>query len=98
MKMVKVTWVDSCHMACSWTPLEDVNKTPEPVICYSVGYVAYEDDNSITIAPHLCTQNGGFEDKDVDVSGVMLIPRCSVTSIEDLITYDAIDITSDPIS
>jgi hypothetical protein len=81
-KLVKVNWVDSSTPRMGWTFLSDW-KGVGSLDCVSIGYLIDENENTITIAPHLA-----YPDDEVNcqINGVMTIPSGCVTRLEELIS------------
>ena len=52
MKIVKVTWIDSCNSNANWLLMEDIKNWNdiEPVLIYTYGALVQEDENYIVIA------------------------------------------------
>jgi hypothetical protein len=77
-----VEWVDSSGFSGgeTWQDKADVirqAKTDEGCLCWSVGYVVYEDDRAITLT---LSHNG----KDGMVMDPTIIPRRSILLIRDV--------------
>lgn len=66
-KKLYLEWVDSCAIK-GWNRIEGLDLT-ETKIC-SIGYLVYEDKNSVTITTSMSTNNS-FMDP-------LIIPKCSI--------------------
>jgi hypothetical protein len=79
-ELVKVEWFDSYGVTSKWTAVVDI--IPVELICISVGYIIYEDENKIALAPHYAHETTETLEQ---CSGVMTIPKCSIANITTLI-------------
>ena len=71
--LVAVRWLDSRRPAGAWLRLSDFE--PEGACdCLSVGYVVYEDDTLLAIAPNIADADS----EDPQISGTIEIPVCAV--------------------
>lgn len=74
LKVVRISWIDSCASHSEWELLEDLDKV-EPIYIYSYGVVIQEDDKVITIA-----QNYGSEPNQACC--FMTIPKGCILQID----------------
>ena len=71
--LVVVRWLDSRRPAAAWLRLSDFE--PDGVCdCLSVGYIIYEDETQLTIAPNIADADS----EDPQISGTIEIPVCAV--------------------
>lgn len=76
--MVRVTWVDSMA-SYGWDSVEDKidkAKSPDQLMCASVGYLLHEDDNGVSLVQSFSA--GG------QAHSLITIPKASVRSVEKL--------------
>lgn len=75
MKLVYVEWWDSYGCASNWSDFPESD--PKPLLCRSVGWMAYETAKCVVIVPHMAPAlNQGMGD--------MCIPRCAIHRIEQM--------------
>ncbi len=81
-RLVKVQWIDS-HTYVGWRDREFLIKEAqqEELLCESIGYLLYEGEDHIVLAPNLSYENDG---KWGSASNVFLIPNVSIKKMEDL--------------
>lgn len=78
MDLVLIKWLDSVQPAPDWTWIGGGGeKWGQVVECQSVGWLVYDGEGVKVLAP-----NRGEICGDVQVSGVIRIPACCVTSIK----------------
>lgn len=79
MKVVKVTWIDSCNSNMNWLLIEDIKnwKNIEPISIYTYGAMVQEDENYIVVA-----QNYGKEPEQC--SNLTSIPKGCIKEIKEL--------------
>lgn len=82
-ELIRIEWLDSYGASSKWTAVEDIN--PIELMCVSVGYNIYEDENKLAIAPHYAAETVNTMEQ---CNGVMTIPKCSITKITTLIEKD----------
>ena len=82
-ELIKIEWLDSYGASSKWNAVIDIK--PIELVCTSVGYNIYEDENKIAIAPHYAAET---EETMEQCNGVMTIPKCSITKITTLIEKD----------
>lgn len=58
MKLVLIEWVDS-HSQRGWQPLEDLERTAEPLHCRSVGWLVSKKKDCAIIASHISGEKNG---------------------------------------
>jgi len=75
-----IEWVDSVQPKPTWEFLEDVRK-PRAVHCVSVGWLVSDGKKTKSLAPNMGAISGS---DDVQVSGLITIPACSVTRMRRL--------------
>lgn len=79
MRLVMVEWLDSFGCSASWTPLG--SPTPTPLVCRSVGWLAYDGKDCKVVVPHVA----GEDEPDARQGcGDMTIPTVAVRRIVDL--------------
>lgn len=85
-ELVLVEWEDSRQPRSEWQYAKDiVLQNPTPVKCVSVGWVAYQDNNVISLAPNMGDIDPDDEDETfTQVSGVITIPIACVKKITPL--------------
>jgi hypothetical protein len=71
-----IEWHDSHHQS-AWTR---ENPETEPIKCFSLGWIMFEGDRAVTIAPHLAYD----DDCECQRAGEMTIPRAAILSIKKL--------------
>lgn len=87
MELAFVEWIDSASSATpGWKPLEQVESEGRPLPCRSVGWIAREDAESITLVPHL---SGDGERSAIYGKGELGIPRCAILTLNILSTNPA---------
>lgn len=74
----KITWQDSYGVSPGWNVL-DTKKAHCPP-CDSVGWVVFEDETIIVVAPHRCEPY--TLDEPEHICGEMIIPKCAILSRE----------------
>ena len=79
VKLVMVEWLDSMRPIAEWQYLSDY-KREKPISCISVGFLIHNSDGVTAIAPNM----GNISDKNIQMSGVIHIPTCSILKITDL--------------
>lgn len=72
MGLVMVEWVDSHHTP-GWTTGDPPT---EPLTCRSVGWLVYEGERAITLAPHVTLE------EEPQRCGQMTIPNCAILKIK----------------
>ena len=75
MKMVLVEWVDSFGCSPSWEELPQKGSKVTCMVCRSLGWLVYEDDKVIVVAPHLSNEHDKCA---VQACGEMTIPKVAV--------------------
>lgn len=80
-RLVLVRWVDSYGCSARWEDIDENFDAPEIVECESVGWLIYEDKNSLVVVPHIVEATKRTKRQGC---GDMTIPRCAVKSIVDL--------------
>ncbi len=81
MKLVLVKWVDSFGASSEWEVIE--NPRPKPLVCQSVGWLAYDGNDCKLIVPHLSAAD--HADARQQGCGDMTIPAISILSIQELV-------------
>jgi hypothetical protein len=79
MKLVLVEWVDSFGCSSNWEALGDPK--PEPLICQSVGWMAYDGKDCKLIVPHMSKEHTSTPRQGC---GDMTIPTKSILRIKTL--------------
>lgn len=74
MRLVYVEWEDSYGCSSRWQPLAGLQ--PEPMICRSVGWLAYRDKRHVVVIPHLTKQ-----EPNTDGCGDMTIPVKTIVKL-----------------
>jgi hypothetical protein len=70
MKLIAVEWIDSSG-ANGWNRVSETPQAPERI--RSIGWVIAESDESITIAPHMTT-----DQDDQNCMGALTIPKACI--------------------
>lgn len=76
MKVIEVTWTDSCTMYTSWTREADVDIDCEEMLIISVGYLFRETEKSILVLQSLDQQNPPY------VKCITMIPKVAIVKME----------------
>jgi hypothetical protein len=79
VKLVLVEWRDSYGCSSDWQPLEGV--TPQPLICRSVGWLAYDGDECKLVVPHI---SGDHPNTRKQGCGDMTIPTSAIISMSEI--------------
>lgn len=79
MRLVLVEWVDS-HSGKGWQPMDEIKKNSKLLYCRSVGWVANEDQNCISLTPHLSGEKN--DSVVVYCCGDITIPKKSIVKIK----------------
>ena len=74
MKIVKISWIDSCASNSHWNLVEDFDGDIEPIKIVSIGFLLQENDDIVTIA-----QNFGTNPEQV--CNLMTIPKGCIKEI-----------------
>lgn len=79
MKIVKVTWIDSCASNLDWLMVEDVKNWSdvEPITIYTYGALAQEDENYVVIAQSYGKNPG-------QCCSLMSIPKGCIKEIKEI--------------
>lgn len=79
MKIVKVTWIDSCASNLNWLMMDDVKNWTdvEPMLIYTYGALIQQDDNYVVIA-----QNYGKDPEQC--CSLMSIPKGCIKELKEL--------------
>jgi hypothetical protein len=81
VKLVMIEWIDSARPISEWQHLSDY-KCLNPVECVSVGFLIHDDNKTKALAPNM----GDIKSqKNIQASGIIHIPTCSITKITNLI-------------
>lgn len=78
-RLVLIEWEDSAKPVSDWQWVTDY-KLPKAVRCVSVGYLISDIGNSFALAPNL----GDIDQPEIQASGIIRIPKRSVTSMADV--------------
>lgn len=80
MRLVQVEWVDaSGGIRAGWRALTDIKKGAAPTPAISVGWLVRNDEDCVTVCPHLVGENR--EEGDGELS----IPKSWVIRMVDLV-------------
>jgi hypothetical protein len=74
MELAYIKWVDSFGVSSSWGTLEPEHC--KPIYCESIGYVVFENDEIVTVAPHRTLPHPS--QPDMHYCGDMTIPKVAV--------------------
>lgn len=79
MKIVKVTWIDSCNSNMDWLLVADIKNWEdiEPIRIYTYGAMVQEDENYVVVA-----QNYGRDPEQC--SNLTSIPKGCIKEIQEL--------------
>jgi hypothetical protein len=69
-----VEWVDSSSEGGSWVSPDELDGSV--VSCFSVGYVARDDDETLTLAQSFHSE----DEKVLQWGHVLLIPKCAIVN------------------
>jgi hypothetical protein len=84
MRLVIVEWLDSFGCWANWQPMNlDESPSPEPILCRSVGWLAYDGKKCKVIVPHI-SEDDPTQSKRQGC-GDMTIPTKAIISISSLI-------------
>jgi hypothetical protein len=75
-----VRWIDSFGVSPGWGSLDPENC--KPIYCESVGYVIFEDDEIVTVAPHRTLPHPSQPENHY--CGDMTIPKVSIMERREL--------------
>ena len=70
-EVVFIEWVDSSHTDAGWVASDVWTQKAEPLKCFSVGQIVYEDKKSIVLV-------GSWDDGANFVQGGMRIPTVAI--------------------
>ncbi len=76
-----IEWFDSVRPYPEWQHLSDYHKS-DPISCVSVGFMIYDGKDVKAIAPNMGDISS---ETNIQASGIIHIPTCSVKKITDLI-------------
>jgi hypothetical protein len=83
MRLVLVEWVDSFGCSANWQPMNlDESPSPEPILCRSVGWLAYDGKKCKVIVPHISEVDPTQSKRQG--CGDMTIPTRAIISISAL--------------
>ena len=82
-KLFLIEWIDSYHNVSEdrWQLIRYLDK-PMNLICYSVGWLLKENDQAITVAPHISDVHS--KDTKGGCSGYVVIPKVSIVKRTEL--------------
>lgn len=72
--LVFIEWIDSYAVNPEWVEIEDVK--PEPLSCYSVGWVVGENESCVVVVPHMSDKHHNHARHQG--CGDMTIPKCAI--------------------
>jgi hypothetical protein len=72
--VVYVKWIDSRGAGGAWTMMKHIDQHSAST-CESMGWIIYEDDMVLEIAPHRSDIDAGDE---MQVCGEMVIPKVAI--------------------
>lgn len=78
-RRVKVEWIDIVRSTSAWSTHQELDEI-KPSLCKSVGWLVKENDDFIVLATNI---GDDWEDEDVGI--LVAIPRCVISSVNDLI-------------
>jgi hypothetical protein len=79
-RLILIEWVDSYSVYETWDFIKELSE-PTLQMCYSVGFVIKENDESIMIIPHL----SGVSDYSLGAGmGGICIPKACILKINEL--------------
>lgn len=79
-KIVHIFWRDSYGVSAVWETLDGIK--PVAVICESIGYLTFNDDEHVVIVPHYHPAVGG--NGAGGGCGDMTIPRSAIIEMREL--------------
>jgi hypothetical protein len=77
--LVRVSWVDS-YGPRGWCYMRDALEERTLAI-ESIGWLIQDTDERVTIAAHV--QTLGVADGDPSMDGIMTIPKCAITNLQE---------------
>jgi len=78
-RLVHIKWLDSRQPTPAWQ-FVDSTSAHTACNCVSVGFLVHEDKSVKVLAPNLAD----VDKEDVQASGMITIPVCSITQVTDL--------------
>ena len=78
-RLVLLEWTDSSQPVSAWDWAENY-KTPETILCVSVGYLIGDTPEAVALAPNI----GDVGHEITQASGIICIPRCAIRRVADL--------------
>lgn len=77
-----VEWLDSTGCHSSWQSVAHLLEEPAPHPCSSVGWVLYDGEDCLLIAPHWAPETKYANEQ---ACGDMSIPRVAIVNVVDLV-------------
>lgn len=88
MPIRHVKWLDSSSGG-GWKHVEDIDDEYVGTgICYTVGYVYREDQDSISLVQSVCSKVSDLEKLD-QINCIMTIPKCAILEIRDFYSEES---------
>jgi hypothetical protein len=79
MKLVIIEWMDSHGALEGWQHI-DINETPSPIKCKSVGWLVYDGDDCKKIIPHIAG-----DDDNLQGRGDLVIPAQAIVNTKEVL-------------
>ncbi len=78
LKLVLIEWHDSFGCSPTWADLKSIDD-PKPMVCRSVGWLAFDGEDTKVIVPHVAEDGDGGQG-----CGDMTIPTSAIVRIVEL--------------
>ena len=99
MKLVLITWIDSCGVSQDWQSLREPNKDLKPIVTESVGWIPDDVEHKVETSGSVTkTTSSGINDGHVVITphrndygedpqgcGAMAIPSCCIQRVTRLV-------------
>lgn len=84
MQLVYIEWVDSNGFNGGWRSISEVREAHGAADCFSVGWLAAEDDKAVTLVSHI---SGSIEEPRSS-NHDLTIPKCAIVRRRVIRNYD----------
>jgi len=75
MKLLMIEWVDS-HSSRGWQDFETIENSAEALYCQSVGWLAAENKDVVSLVPHIAGERNG--NQKLQGCGDLTIPKRAI--------------------
>lgn len=82
-KLVMIEWLDAYGCSSEWQEIPVLTTEQKPMVCTSVGWILFENDERVVLVPHLT--GIGNDRAHEQGCGDMTIPRVSIVKITPLV-------------